>query len=64
MCIIGICLKSKFITNISHTAILLNNKTSHELRKKGGTEILIEYGDYSPKMSKGEKNKINNYFKI
>lgn len=34
----------------------------HELRKKGGTGILIEYGDYSSKMSKSEeKNKIKRY---
>jgi hypothetical protein len=61
MCVVGISLISKFITNISHTDILLNNKTSHDLRKKGVIGILIEYGDYSTKMSKVKKIKIKVY---
>ena len=62
-CVIGISkigFTSKLSVNISHAAILLLNKEidyvyndDKEFQERKG--ILIEYGDYNPNMSEGEK---------
>ena len=55
-CVVGISLIKKLVgQNIAHTALLVSNKISKELRKKGGEGILIEYGDYQPEMNENEK---------
>lgn len=55
-CVVGISSIGKVLgKDISHTALLLSNKKSRELRKTGGLGILIEYGDYEPSMCEEEK---------
>lgn len=64
-CVVGISLIRKIPgIDISHTALLLSNKKSRELRKTGGLGILIEYGDYEPSMCEDEKYKEKEGFVI
>ena len=46
--------------NIVHTALLLSEKKANTLERKGGTGILIEYGDYSQDIDEQEKNYVKN----
>ncbi len=50
--------------NIVHTALLLSEKKASPLERKGGTGILIEYGDYSQDTDEQEKNYVKNGYVI
>ena len=60
-CILAIS-KFSFLShlNISHSALFLIDTNSDASDKNRGNGILIEYGDYSPKMSKDEQNYVKN----
>lgn len=65
-CVLGISSIKTFFgeTIAKHTALLLSNKKSRELRKKGGLGILIEYGEYAPSMCEEEKKYEKNGYVI
>ena len=63
-CIIGISkinMLSDTLKDMAHSALLLLDTDSEET-KEDSKGILIEYGDYSPEMSKTEKNYVKNEY--
>ena len=65
-CVIGISsIRGSSINhNIAHSALLLSEKKANDLERKGGTGILIEYGDYTPNLNEDEKNYVKNGYVI
>ena len=57
-CVIGISsmMGSSINHNIAHSALLLSEKKANDLERKGGTGILIEYGNYTPNLNEVEKH--------